>query len=40
MVFDFLSRMVEKCERLGLIETRYYVVLPHFLTGKAAKKLR
>ena len=40
LIFDFLSRMVEECDILGLTEAQAYVVLPQFLTGKAAKQFR
>ena len=40
LIFDFLSRMVEECDILGLTEAQEYVVLLQFLMGKAAKKFR
>ena len=34
-IFDFLTKMVEECETVGMIEAQAFMDLPHFLSNNA-----
>ena len=35
LIFDFLTRMVEECDTLGMSEAQEFMALPHFLSNNA-----
>jgi hypothetical protein len=40
LIFDFLTRMVEECDTLGMSEAQAYMALPHFLSDTARTQYR
>lgn len=40
LVFDFLTRIVEEADMLGMTEGQLFVLLPHMLTGEASSQFR
>jgi len=40
LIFDFLTRMVEECDTLGMSEAQSFMALPHFLSDNARTQFR
>ncbi len=40
LVFDFLTRLAEEADAIGMNESQAFMALPHYLTGVASKRFR
>lgn len=40
LVFDFLTRLTEEADTIGMTESQAYIALPHYLSGDAATHFR
>ena len=40
LIFDFLKRMVEECDTLGMSEDQAFMALPHFLSDRERTQYR